>query len=131
MQRLYEQIADYAKERIQGGKPLFQHSSIAQMLGEAAINLESTRALMYRAAWESDQREKAGVRINRFWNAATYYLLKKTGLRLAEIGSEVYGGIGGSVDMPLEGFVRHSWLFLPAGGTNSANAILCATEYNR
>lgn len=127
-QKLFEQLRDYAKERIQGGKPIIQHPNIAAMLGEAAINLESTRAYFYKAAWECDQHEEktgSGL-VNPFWGEGAFYLYKKMALRLCEIGTEVYGGIGGSLDMPLEKYVRRLFVGLPGGSTTNMNAIKCA-----
>lgn len=128
--KLYEQVSDYAKQRIQGGKPIIEHSNIAAMLGEAAINLEATRAFVYRAAWENDQRELAGQPINLFWSLGVNSYCKKMAMRLCEVASEVYGGIGGSVDMPLEGFLRGLWVFLPGGSTVNMNAIKSCWWYN-
>lgn len=128
--RLYEQIVEYAKERVQGGRPIIEHPNIAAMLGEIAVNLEATRSFLYRAAWECDQREKARAPLNMFWTQGVTYLFKKMGLQLCEVASEIYGGIGGSVDMPLESFVRHLYLLLAGGSTTNMNAIKCSMEYN-
>jgi len=131
MQRLYEDVRDYAKQRIQGGRPIIEHSSVAAMLGEAAINIEAARAFIYRAAWESDQWRDKGEPINLFWNDGTYYLMKKTCWRLCELAIDVYGGVGVSVDMPLVDFLRRIFLGFPGDSTPSMNAIKCSMEYNK
>jgi acyl-CoA dehydrogenase len=72
MQRLYEQMREYARQRIGGGKSLIKHSSIASKLGEIAISLEALRNYVYRAAWESDQVGKSVApgqrKVNWFWS---------------------------------------------------------------
>ncbi len=60
IQRVYDDVETYAKERVQGGKPIIQHSHVAAMLGEAAAHIEALRAFTYRTAWETDQWEKNG-----------------------------------------------------------------------
>lgn len=125
--KLLEDLVDYAKNRVCGGKPLAQHPNISMLLGEAAINLESARAFFYKAAWESDQQEKEGpLAVNPFWGKACFFVYKKVALRFSEIGTEVYGGIAGSIDLPFNRFVRNSFLIYPGGGTAVENAIKCA-----
>jgi acyl-CoA dehydrogenase len=121
MQRLYEQIWDYASQRVGGGKPLIKHSSIAAKLGEIAIDLEALRNYVYRAAWETDQAEKntpSGERkVNLFWSQSAYAFYKRLSWRLCEVATDVYGGMSGSMEFPLEGFMRHAFVSRAAGLT--------------
>ncbi len=129
--KLLEQLADYTKQRIVGGKPQIEHPNVAEKLGEAAINLEVCRAYFYKAAWESDKAEKEGgpLAVSPFWSKAGFFLYKKTALRFAEIGTEIYGGIAGSIDLPFSRYVKNSYLIYPGGGTAGINAIKCAHDY--
>ncbi|MFC1861310.1 acyl-CoA dehydrogenase family protein [Chloroflexota bacterium] len=129
-QKLYEEMREYAKERIQGGKPIIEHSNMARMLGEAGINLEAARAFIRKAAWENDWREKAGQPVNVFWTEAVRYYVKKMCWRLCEIASDVYGGMASSVDMPVESFVRQAYCMQHLGGTTEMNALLCSKYYD-
>ena len=131
IQRVYDDVAEYAKERVQGGKPIIQHSHVEVMLGEAAANIEALRAFMYRCAWETDQWEKNGGPPNVFWSMGYLYLFKKLGLRLSEIANEIYGGVGKSLDMPLEKFARRIFTWQAAGATTGINAIKCSRAYNK
>jgi alkylation response protein AidB-like acyl-CoA dehydrogenase len=130
IRRTYDDVVEYAKERVQGGKPLIQHSHIAVMLGEAAANVEALRAFTYRTAWETDRMEKSGQRPNVFWSMGYLYLFKKIGWRLCEIANEIYGGVGKSVDMPLEWFARRVFTWQAAGTPTGINAIKCSRAYN-
>lgn len=127
-QKMYEQIMDYAKERIQGGKPIIQHPNVAALLAEAAVNLEATRALFYKAAWECDQEEKATGRgtVNPKWGDFCNYYYKKMTIRFCEIGVEILGGMSVSKDFPFERFVRSAWARLHGGSTPMTNLIKCA-----
>ncbi len=134
MQRIYEQMREYAKQRIGGGKPLIRHSSIASKLGELAVNLESLRALLYRGAWEIDQVEKAGGRAlgesNWFWFASGYALFKRVSWRFCELATDIYGGMSASVDLPLGGFLKHIFYIRAAGLTVDAELIRAGWDYD-
>jgi alkylation response protein AidB-like acyl-CoA dehydrogenase len=130
-QRIYDQTVEYAKQRVVGGRPLIQQSVIANMLGDAAIKLEAARAFIYRAAWENDQREKVGGPVNLFWTHGSFNIVKQIRWLLCEVASEVYGGVCGSVDLPIETFVRSTFVFRAPGNTVSMNAIESSMEYNK
>jgi alkylation response protein AidB-like acyl-CoA dehydrogenase len=128
---LYEQMVMYAKERVQGGKPIIEHSHIARMLGELGIYLESTRHFFFKAAYEIDEREKAGAERNNFWSLACFYMAKKLALMLAEAGNEIYGGLSATIELPLGRWIQHTYTFLAGGGPPGMDAIECSTWYNK
>jgi len=109
IRRVYEQIVDYAKQRMGGGVPIIQHSSIAAMLGDVALHIDATRDFAYRVCWENDQREKAGKPLIGYMENGVSYWVGKTSLLCCEVGHEVYAGLGGSVDLDLEGLVRRTF----------------------
>jgi alkylation response protein AidB-like acyl-CoA dehydrogenase len=129
-QKMYENMRDYTKERVQGGKPLIKHFNIDALLGEVGVGLEAARALSRRGAWEYDQCEKAGRPKNIFWTEAVRYYIKKVTWRMCEISSDIYGGIVGSVEMPVESFVRRTFRTLHTGGTTDMNLIQSGIEYD-
>ncbi|MFP3907623.1 MAG: acyl-CoA dehydrogenase family protein, partial [Acidimicrobiales bacterium] len=47
----YEFSLDYAKERVQFGRPIIQNQSIAFMLADMATEIDAARLLVWRAAW--------------------------------------------------------------------------------
>ena len=134
MQRIYEQMREYARQRIVGGKPLIQHTSAAAKLGELAVNLEALRALLYRGAWEIDQMEKTGGRAlgesNWFWFTAGYALFKRTSWRFCELATDIYGGMSASVDLPLSGFLKHIFYIRAAGLTVDTELITAGWDYD-
>jgi len=130
MQKLYEQIRDYAKERIAGGKPVIQHTHIDAILGEVAASLEAQRAFTYKGCWEMDQQEKAGKPVSLFWAQAAVYLRKDLSWRLAQAAHAVYGGMVGSLDLPFEGFLRGMYGSLCAGTPHPMNAIRSSWYYD-
>ena len=134
MQRIYEQMREYAKQRIGGGKPIIEHTSVASKLGEMAVNLEALRSLLYRGAWEIDQVEKAGGRplkeSNWFWFTAGYAFFKQVSWRFCELATDIYGGMSASVDLPLGDFLKHIFYVRAAGLTVDVELIRASRDYD-
>jgi len=134
MQRIYDDMRIYSKQRIGGGKPLFQHTGVASKLGELAVSLESLRALFYKGAWEIDQMEKEGGRplgeSNLFWFLANYVLFKQVSWRFCELASDIYGGISSSLDLPVAGLMNHLYYVRAAGLTLSTELIKAGWDYD-
>ena len=57
MKNVYEIIKTWTTERVIAGKPLKEHSMVADMLSEVAINIESTSAWMWMYTRELDHPE--------------------------------------------------------------------------
>jgi len=47
----FETALAYAKERVQGGRPIIEHQAIATMLADMAIQIEAARLLLWKANW--------------------------------------------------------------------------------
>jgi len=60
MKGVYEIIKEWTSERVIAGKPLKEHSLVADMLSEVAILIESTSAWMWTYAREMDHPEISG-----------------------------------------------------------------------
>ncbi|HBQ87029.1 MAG TPA: acyl-CoA dehydrogenase, partial [Syntrophomonas sp.] len=54
-QGAYEAALEYAKTRIQFGKPLVKQQAIAFKLADMALDIESARLLTHRAAWKKGE----------------------------------------------------------------------------
>ena len=49
-----EAAIEYAKLRVQGGRPIVEHQAIGTILAEAAIRLTVARSIIWQAAWAAD-----------------------------------------------------------------------------
>jgi len=47
----FETALAYAKQRVQGGKPIIEHQGVAFMLADMAIQIEAARMLLWKANW--------------------------------------------------------------------------------
>ena len=120
-QRAFEEMRDYAKARVQGGKPIIQHSNVGQLLAEVDLMLRADRLVQYKFAWDCDQEQ--GDLVDPLGFYYCNYLHKKTVLRMIEVGMEVYGGLGPSKDLGFERFVRQFLTFYHGGSTGILSLI--------
>jgi alkylation response protein AidB-like acyl-CoA dehydrogenase len=55
----FQYARDYAKQRVQFGKPIATKQAIAFMLAEMAIEIDAARLMLWEAAWKLDRGEDA------------------------------------------------------------------------
>lgn len=122
--KVWEDMRDYAKRRIQGGKPIIQHPNVGMLLAEGDVLLRTGRLLMYEYAWECDKEKltKGKLVSPLGWYYFNYWS-KKVIFRLFEIGVEVYGGMAPQKELPFERWVRLNFSFLHGGSTGSLSLI--------
>lgn len=98
----YEYARDYAKERVQFGKPIAQNQAIAFLLAEMAIEIDATRLMVWEAAWKLDRGEDA---------TREAYLAKQYAdamvLKVTDGGVQVLGGYGFIREYPAERWLRN------------------------
>jgi len=122
---MFERTKEYAKTRIQGGQPIFEHKNIGPQIADMWTCIEALRHLCYKAAWEGDQFTKYGTAatVNTATGLAAWAYCKEIGLRLIEHACEVYGGNAIMKDMPLEPFIRETFLIFHGLSTRSLQLI--------
>ncbi|WP_067670929.1 acyl-CoA dehydrogenase family protein [Nocardia miyunensis] len=117
-QKIYELTKAEAKRRVQGGKPIYEHSNVGMKLAEMHSMIEDLRLKVYRTAWEVDEAAKTGkvvfdtLGVNLCAMAA-HDVQTGTAARAAEI----WGGRGALKDLPIEGYIRSAWGHLHEFGT--------------
>ena len=117
-QKMWEDMRDYAKKRIQGGKPIIQHTNVGMLIAEADVLIRTERLLLYQYAWECENDEKVtpGFVNPVGWWYSNYWE-KKVTMRLIEIGIEVYGGMAPQKEIPFERWVRLNLMYQHSGNT--------------
>lgn len=55
MERQIEGAVAYAKQRIQGGRPIGKYQAISHRIADMKLRLEAARLLLYRACWTLDR----------------------------------------------------------------------------
>ncbi|MGZ5164690.1 MAG: acyl-CoA dehydrogenase family protein [Burkholderiales bacterium] len=110
----YEYAMHYAKQRVQGGKPIVEQQAVAMMLAQMAMKLDAARTQIWRTAWLADRKQP---------EARTLGLLAKvnaseTAFEACKLASEVLGGAAIMHDHPVEKYLRDAASFLHSDGTN-------------
>jgi alkylation response protein AidB-like acyl-CoA dehydrogenase len=121
----FEAAVDYAKLRVQGGRPIVQHQSIGTLLADSAIKLENARNLVWKAAWACDHPEAIAERsvselplaiMARVYTAEAMH-------EVALAAAECFGAMGVMRDMPLQKYVHDTLVFLHGAGHDNATRL--------
>jgi alkylation response protein AidB-like acyl-CoA dehydrogenase len=112
---LYLKAVDWAKTRVQGGKPLIEHDGIRAQLGEMRMLIDASRSYIHRAAWLADHREQG-------WDPTLSTLPKamaaQAAWKIATWCMEIHGGHGYMKELGVEKLVRDAAAFLHSDGVN-------------
>ncbi|MGM9927016.1 MAG: acyl-CoA dehydrogenase [Bacillus sp. (in: firmicutes)] len=92
---------DYAKERVQFGKPIALQQGIGFKLAEMATNIEAARLLTYQAAW----LESVGLPYGKE-SAMSKLFAGDTAMKVTTEAVQVFGGYGYTKDYPVERYMR-------------------------
>jgi len=118
-----EYAIDYAKTRLQFGKPIATFQAIAFKIAQMAMEIEAARLLVWKAAWQVDQGLSCGL------NSA---MAKCFGSDLAMWASlealQIFGGYGYMKDYPIEKLVRDAKLLQIYEGTNEIQRLVISRE---
>jgi alkylation response protein AidB-like acyl-CoA dehydrogenase len=129
-ERVFDDMKEYAKARIQGGRPIIQHPNVGAMIAEADCLLKSLRLLLYQNAWECmgivSRKELIPV---KGWYYLNWYA-KKVVMRIIEIGLEVYGGMAPQKELPFEHYVRVLLSVMHGGSTGLLNLIKASRMFD-
>ena len=121
----YEAAVDYAKIRIQGGRPIIQHQSIGTILSDIATQLEVSRNLIWKAAWVADHPEAVS---DRSVTDLPLHIMARTytaeAMHEATLGAaECFGAMGVMRDMPLQKYVHDAMVLLHSADHDSATQL--------
>jgi len=92
---------DYAKERVQFGKPIIAQQGIGFKLAEMATSVEASRLLTYQAAW----LESAGLPYGKE-SAMSKLYAGDTAMKVTTEAVQVFGGYGYTKEYPVERMMR-------------------------
>ncbi len=117
----YEAAADYAKLRVQGGRPIIEHQAIGAKLAECAVKLDIARAAVWRAAWAADHPEAYadGSLPDLPLQTIAQVFTSEALLTATKDAAEVFGAMGVMRDMPLQKYVHDARVCLHLGDGNT------------
>lgn len=125
-QKLLEMSMDYALQRVQFGKPIFEQQAVQHMLSDMALEIEVLRAMTYRVAWMGDQGQRVvkEAAMAKLYGSDVYN-------RVADLAVQIHGGIGYMRDYPIERFYRDARITKIYEGTSQIQKNIIAAELKR
>jgi alkylation response protein AidB-like acyl-CoA dehydrogenase len=112
-QRAYDITLQYAKQRVQGGKPIFEHQIQATRLAKMHMLLENSRYYLWYSAWSASQgspdpRAASLCKVNAAQNSVTVLME----------AFELWAATGYMKRNPIEKLLRDGLSFVHSDGTN-------------
>lgn len=116
----YEVSKDWAKNRIQFGKPIASNQAIGFMLADMATKLEASRIVTWKAAWEYDNKIRSASKMS----AISKLYASDVAMEIATNAVQVMGGDGYSTEFGVEKIMRDVKLCQIYEGTNQVQRIV-------
>ena len=104
--RVLSMAVDYAKDRVQFGKPIGSFQAIKHMLADALVDVEGMRSTSYYAAWcaaAGDEDRSLAASMAKAWCSDASRRVMGTGL-------QVHGGIGFTWEHDMHLYVKRAQL---------------------
>ena len=125
-QGAFETAANYAKERKQFGKAIFDFQAVQFMLADMAMQIAAARELTYAAAARSER----GERDLTFFSAASKCFATDVAMQVTTDAVQILGGYGYVSDHPVERMMRDAKLTQIYEGTNQIQRLVMARNLN-
>lgn len=125
-ERLLEHSVEYAMERIQFWKPIFEQQIIQHYLAQMAMEIEALRSLVYRVAWKTDQGERVikEAAMVKLFGSEVYN-------RVADLAVQIHGGMGYIAEYPIERYYRDARITRIYEGTSEIQKNIIASQLKR
>jgi alkylation response protein AidB-like acyl-CoA dehydrogenase len=121
----YEAARDYAKERVQFGRPIASFQAIQWMLADMKTRLEAARLLTYQAALAKDEVHLTGQRYSLEASMAKLYA-SEMAMWVTTKAVQVFGGSGYSKEYPVERHFRDAKITEIYEGTSEIQRLVIA-----
>jgi alkylation response protein AidB-like acyl-CoA dehydrogenase len=112
---------EYAKNRVQFGRPISQFQVIKHMLADMALEVDAARLLVYRVAWLITQGRSCTKEASmaKLWASETLF-------RTATNGMQILGGYGQMAEYDMERYFREGKQAMVGGGTSQIQRSIIA-----
>lgn len=120
-QGAFEEMVRYAQDRHAFGEPIANKQAIQWMIADAAMEIEASRTLVYKAAWMKDQ----GRDYNKI-AAIAKLKASEVAEKVCHDAIQVHGSYGYSREYPVERMYRDQRLMTIGEGTSQIQRLVIA-----
>jgi acyl-CoA dehydrogenase len=118
-----EYAIEYAKTRVQFGKPIAVFQNTAFKIAQMAMEINAARHLVWHAAWLMDQGKPCGKE-----SAMAKCFGSDVAMRTTVEALQLFGGYGYMKDYPMEKLMRDAKLLQIYEGTNEIQRLVISRE---
>jgi acyl-CoA dehydrogenase len=118
-----EASTNYAKERVQFGRPISNLQGIQFMIADMAIKVEAARLLCWKAAWLYDNGHR-----NTKESAIAKCYAGDIAMQVTTDAVQIFGGYGYMKEYPVEKYMRDAKLHQIWEGTNQIQRMVIAGQ---
>jgi acyl-CoA dehydrogenase len=118
----YEFALDYAKERVQFGKPIIENQAIGFTLADMKMEIDAARLLVWRASWMG----KTGQRFNNAEGSMSKLKAGEVAVWATERAIQILGGNGYTREYPVERMHRDAKIYTIFEGTSEIQRLVIA-----
>ena len=116
----FEFARDYARERVQFGKPIAAQQAIAFKLADMATEIDAARLLVWRASWMA----RNGLGFARAEGSMSKLKAAEVAVRATDEAIQVLGGYGFIRDFPVEKWHRDAKIYSLFEGTSEIQRLV-------
>ena len=113
----------YANERVQFGRPIGDFQMVKSLIADLAVNVEAARLLVRRAAWLNDRGRPFTREV-----AIAKYFAGEAAVKAAGWAMEIHGGMGYSLELPVEKYYRDAKIYQIGEGTANIMRLIIADD---
>ncbi len=122
-QAAYDLTVQYAKMRVQFGKPIVAFQATRFKLAEMAMNIDIMRSYTYRVAWMYDQGRNV-----RKESSMVKLFAAETLQKILSDSMQIHGGYGYMMEYPIQRYWRDGRLFTITEGISEVQRLIIASE---
>jgi alkylation response protein AidB-like acyl-CoA dehydrogenase len=119
----FEIALEYAKTRVQFGKPIGKFQAVSHKLAEMKSMLDIAQTMVYRYAWlmEQGKNTRQDAAILKLYTSESYK-------SISDMCLQILGGYGYCMEYPMQRFFRDSRLATIGGGTSEIQKNIIASS---
>src|SRR6266511_4104207 len=118
----YEYALDYAKERVQFGRPIIENQAIAFALADMKMEIDAARLLIWRASWMG----RAGMPFTAAEGSMSKLKTGEVAVWVTERAIQILGGNGYTREYPVERMHRDAKIYTIFEGTSEIQRLVIA-----